>query len=47
MFDVPGLDQKNAERFVELTMTKYCSVSASLNADITFEVVLDNEPESP
>ena len=46
-FDVPGLDQKNAERFVELTMTKYCSVSASLNADITFEVVLDNEPESP
>ena len=47
VFDVPGLDQKNAERFVELTMTKYCSVSASLNADITFEVVLDNEPQSP
>jgi putative redox protein len=46
VLDVPGLDPKNAERFIELTMTKYCSVSASLNADITFEVVLENESKS-
>ena len=39
-FDVPGLTQQQAERFVELGMTKYCSVAASLKAEISFEVVL-------
>lgn len=40
-FRVPGLTQEIAERFVELGMTKYCSVAASLKADISFEVVLE------
>ena len=39
-FDVPRLTQQQAERFVELGMTKYCSVAASLKAEISFEVVL-------
>lgn len=39
-FDVPGLTKAQAERFVELGMTKYCSVAASLKAEISFEVVL-------
>ncbi len=39
-FDVPGLDRRTAERFVELGMTKYCSVSASLNAEIAYDVTL-------
>jgi putative redox protein len=42
-FDVPGLDQKTAERFVDLGMNKYCSVAASLNSEISFEVVLEHE----
>lgn len=46
IFDVPGLDEKTAARFVELAMTKYCSVAASLNAEISFEVVLEPRPES-
>lgn len=41
VFDVPGLDQKTAERFVDLGMNKYCSVAASLKAEISFEVVLE------
>jgi len=41
IFDVPGLDQKTAERFVDLGMNKYCSVAASLKAEISFEVVLN------
>ena len=41
LFDVPGLDQKTAERFVDLGMNKYCSVAASLKAEISFEVVLE------
>lgn len=45
-FDVPGLDQKTAERFVELGMTRYCSVSASLKADITFDVVLEHDSDT-
>ena len=36
----PGLTKAQAERFVELGMTKYCSVAASLKAEISFEVVL-------
>jgi putative redox protein len=42
-FDVPGLDQKTAERFVDLGMNKYCSVAASLKAEISFEVVLEHD----
>jgi putative redox protein len=42
-FNAPGLDQKTAERFVELGMNKYCSVAASLKAEISFEVVLEHE----
>lgn len=45
-FDVPGLDQKTAERFVDLGMNKYCSVAASLKAEISFEVVLEHEAVS-
>lgn len=45
VFDVPGLDRRTAERFVGLGMTKYCSVSASLKADIDYEVVLEHEQE--
>jgi putative redox protein len=43
IFNVPGLDQKTAERFVDLAMTKYCSVASSLKAEIGFEVVLEQE----
>lgn len=41
VFDVPGLDEKTAQRFVELGMTKYCSVAASLKATLSFEVALE------
>ncbi len=40
-FHVPGLTEEIALRFVELGMTRYCSVAASLKADITFEVRLE------
>ncbi|NNF53948.1 MAG: OsmC family protein [Acidimicrobiales bacterium] len=43
VIDAPGLAQKMAERFVDLATNKYCSVAASLNATITFEVVLTHE----
>ena len=39
-FDVPGLDERTAQRFAELGMTKYCSVAASLKAKIEIEVEL-------
>lgn len=42
IFDVEGLKQKTAERFVDLGMNKYCSVATSLRAEISFEVVLEN-----
>jgi putative redox protein len=42
---VPGLDQRTAERFVELGMTKYCSVAASLKAEISYEVILQETRE--
>jgi len=47
VLDVPGLDQRTAERFVGLGMTKYCSVAASLDPDIDidYEVVLEHEAE--
>jgi len=41
IFDVPGLDEKTATRFVDLAMTKYCSVASSLKAEISFEVMLE------
>ncbi len=46
-FDVPGLDQRTARRFAGLGMTKYCSVAASLKAEIEIEVeLLHDRPES-
>lgn len=48
LFNVPGLDRKTAERFVDLGMNKYCSVASSLKAEISFEVVLEHlETEHP
>ena len=40
-FKVPGLTAEIAERFVDLGMNRYCSVAASLKAEISFEVVLE------
>ncbi len=40
IFDVTDLEQKTAERFVDLSMNKYCSVVASLKSEISFEVEL-------
>ncbi len=45
VLDVPGLDQRTAERFVGLAMTKYCSVAASLKAAISYEVELVQRDE--
>ena len=36
-----GITQKSLERAVELSHDKYCSVAASLNADIEYEAVLE------
>ncbi len=41
VFNVPGLDEKTATRFVDLAMNKYCSVASSLKAEISFEVTLE------
>ncbi len=41
VFDVPGLDQATAERFVQLATEKYCSVGLSLKASVAYEVVLE------
>ena len=46
IFDVPGLDEKTATRFVDLGMNKYCSVASSLKAEMSFEVVLESTPET-
>ena len=40
VIDAPGLAADMAERFVDLATNKYCSVAASLDADITFAVEL-------
>ncbi len=40
VIDAPGLAQPMAERFVDLATNKYCSVAASLTAEITFSVEL-------
>jgi putative redox protein len=44
-FDVPGLDERTARRFAGLGMTKYCSVAASLKAEIEVDVELLHELE--
>ncbi len=46
VFDVPGLDEATARRFVDLAMNKYCSVGASLKAELAFEVELLHEHPS-
>jgi putative redox protein len=38
----PGLDPQKARHAVELSMTKYCSVAGSLNADISYEVDVES-----
>lgn len=43
VFDVPGLTREQAERLVDLAMNKYCSVGASLKAELEYEVVLLHE----
>ena len=43
IFDVPGLDEATAYRFVELATNKYCSVGASLKAELAFEVEVVQE----
>lgn len=40
VFDVPGLDEATARRFVELATHKYCSVGSSLKAEAHVEVEL-------
>ena len=40
VINAPGLKREMAERFVDLAMNKYCSVAASLTADIDFSVEL-------
>lgn len=46
VFDVPGLDEATARRFVDLAMNKYCSVGASLKAELAYEVELLHEHRS-
>lgn len=41
VFDVPGLDEATAQRFVKLATEKYCSVGLSLKASIEYHVVLE------
>lgn len=38
-----GVQDKHLERAVKLSHEKYCSVHATLNADITFEAVLEED----
>lgn len=40
IIDAPGLKQEMAERFVDLATHKYCSVGASLHADLSYSVTL-------
>ncbi|MFA5551199.1 MAG: OsmC family protein [Trueperaceae bacterium] len=40
VFNVPGLDEATARRFVELATYKYCSVGSSLKAETVVEVEL-------
>lgn len=34
------IDPEKAKRAVELSLTKYCSVAGSLNAEITYELII-------
>lgn len=43
IFNVPGLSEKMANRFVDLGMNKYCSVASSLKAELSFEVALEHD----
>lgn len=43
ILNVPGLDEATANRFVEMATHKYCSVGASLNAELDYEVVLEHD----
>ena len=45
VLDVPGLTREQAERLVDLAMNKYCSVGASLKAELSYEVELLHEVE--
>lgn len=47
VFDVPGLQREMADRLVDLAMNKYCSVGASLNAELSYEVELLHEVGDP
>lgn len=40
IIDAPGLKQEMAERFVDLATHKYCSVGASLRAELSYTVTL-------
>lgn len=42
-FDVPGLDERTARRFAGMAMQKYCSVAASMTAEIEVDVELLHE----
>ena len=43
IFNVPGLNEKTATRFVDLGMNKYCSVASSLKSELSFEVQLEHD----
>lgn len=43
VFDVPGLDEATARRFAELATHKYCSVAASLKAEMRVEIALEHD----
>lgn len=36
-----NIDPEKAKRAVELSQTKYCSVAGSLNANITYELIIE------
>jgi putative redox protein len=46
IFNVPGLNEKTATRFVDLAINKYCSVASSLKAETSFEIALEHESEA-
>lgn len=47
VIDAPGLTMEQAERLVDLATNKYCSVGASLNAELEFEVALLHDVNAP
>lgn len=46
IFDVPGLDEATARRFVELATHKYCSVGSSLKAEAVVQVELLHDADA-